>query len=54
LDDVFDKLDESRVAQIIDLVNKDEFGQIFITDTHAERTESVIQQSNQEYQIFRL
>lgn len=54
LDDIFDKLDENRVAQIVDLVNSDEFGQIFITDTHADRTEDVIKQSNQEYQIFKL
>jgi len=33
LDDIFDKLDESRVSQIIALVSKDTFGQIFITDT---------------------
>ncbi|CAL2101768.1 DNA replication and repair protein RecF [Tenacibaculum sp. 190130A14a] len=54
LDDIFDKLDEHRVAHIIDLVNNDEFGQIFITDTHADRTETVIKQSNQEYQVFKL
>ena len=54
LDDIFDKLDETRVSQIIELVNQEEFGQIFITDTHAERTEMVIEKSNQEYQIFKL
>lgn len=54
LDDVFDKLDEHRVSQIIKLVNKDEFGQIFITDTHAERTEDVIKKSNKAYQMFKL
>ncbi|WP_299103870.1 DNA replication/repair protein RecF [uncultured Tenacibaculum sp.] len=54
LDDIFDKLDEHRVAHIIGLVNNDEFGQIFITDTHADRTETVIKQSNQEYQVFKL
>lgn len=54
LDDVFDKLDEHRVSQIIELVNKDEFGQIFITDTHAERTENVIKKSNKPYQMFKL
>jgi DNA replication and repair protein RecF len=52
LDDIFDKLDESRVTQIVDLVNNDEFGQIFITDTHSERTEEVVKQSNKPYQIF--
>lgn len=54
LDDIFDKLDENRVSQLIDLVNNDEFGQIFITDTHLERTENIIKQSNKPYQIFKL
>ena len=54
LDDIFDKLDESRVSQIIDLVNNDEFGQIFITDTHSERTENIVKQSNKPYKIFKL
>jgi len=54
LDDIFDKLDEHRVAQIIDLVNKDEFGQIFITDTHGDRTEEVVKKSNKSYEIFHL
>lgn len=54
LDDIFDKLDENRVQQIVDLVNNDEFGQIFITDTHSERTENIVKQSNSPYQIFKL
>ncbi|EAR12032.1 DNA replication and repair protein RecF, ABC family ATPase [Polaribacter irgensii 23-P] len=54
LDDIFDKLDESRVLQIINLVNNDEFGQIFITDTHSERTENIVKQSNKPYKIFKL
>lgn len=54
LDDIFDKLDESRVSQIIELVNNDEFGQIFITDTHKERTEKVIQRTNSSFEIFNL
>ena len=36
LDDIFDKLDASRVEQIIKLVAGDNFGQIFITDTNRE------------------
>ena len=54
LDDIFDKLDEHRVTQIVDLVNNDEFGQIFITDTHSDRTEKVLERTNKEYQIFKL
>ena len=54
LDDIFDKLDEERVSKIIDLVNEDGFGQIFITDTHVERTENIIKKTKQSYKIFEL
>jgi DNA replication and repair protein RecF len=54
LDDIFDKLDEHRVAQIIDLVDDKHFGQLFISDTHAERTENVIKQIHQSYKLFKL
>ncbi|WP_298761285.1 DNA replication/repair protein RecF [uncultured Psychroserpens sp.] len=54
LDDIFDKLDENRVAQIISLVDNDDFGQLFISDTHAERTENVVKQIHQSYKIFKL
>ena len=54
LDDIFDKLDENRVSQIIDLVNNEEFGQIFITDTHSERTENILKKGSAAYQIFKL
>ncbi len=54
LDDIFDKLDENRVAQIISLVDDDHFGQIFISDTHAERTEAVVKQIHQSYKLFKL
>lgn len=54
LDDIFDKLDENRVAQIIELVNNKDFGQLFISDTHAERTEEVVKQIHQSYKLFKL
>ncbi|MGA9326343.1 MAG: DNA replication/repair protein RecF [Salegentibacter sp.] len=54
LDDIFDKLDEQRVTRIVALVATNELGQIFISDTHAERTEEVVKQSNQSYKIFKL
>jgi len=53
-DDIFDKLDESRVSQIVSMVNNDEFGQLFISDTHPERTENIVKQTLQEYKIFNL
>ena len=54
LDDIFDKLDESRVTQIIDLVNDDNFGQLFISDTHADRTEAIVKEIHQTYKFFKL
>lgn len=54
LDDIFDKLDDLRVAQLISLVNNNEFGQLFISDTHKERTEEIVKKANQPYKIFQL
>jgi len=54
LDDIFDKLDEQRVAQIIKLVDDENFGQLFISDTHAERTENAVKQVHQSYEVFKL
>tara|TARA_R110000868_G_scaffold14075_15_gene65807 strand:+ start:5670 stop:6755 length:1086 start_codon:yes stop_codon:yes gene_type:complete len=54
LDDVFDKLDEHRVSHIISLVDDENFGQLFISDTHADRTENVVKTIHQSYKIFKL
>ncbi len=54
LDDIFDKLDEKRVSQLISLVEQDSFGQLFISDTHPARTEKVVKQTHQEYKLFTL
>jgi DNA replication and repair protein RecF len=54
LDDIFDKLDEHRVEHIIKLVHDENFGQLFISDTHEERTENVIKKVGQSYKMFRL
>lgn len=52
LDDVFDKLDEQRVANLIRLVSGDSFGQIFITDTHPARIDALLAASNTEHRHF--
>ncbi len=54
LDDIFDKLDEQRVAHIVSLVNQDRFGQIFISDTHAQRTEAIVKKIHQSYEVIAL
>ncbi|WP_445382639.1 DNA replication/repair protein RecF [Robiginitalea sp. IMCC43444] len=54
LDDIFDKLDARRVAHIVSLVNQDLFGQIFISDTHADRTEEIVKEIHQSYAFIKL
>lgn len=54
LDDIFDKLDETRVEHLITLVDKENFGQLFISDTHFARTEEVIKKVHQSYKMFPL
>ncbi len=52
LDDIFDKLDSSRVERIIDLVAGDQFGQIFITDTNRSHLDSIMRHINSEYKLW--
>jgi len=54
MDDIFDKLDEVRVAQLVKLVHQEDFGQIFLSDTHRERTENIVKQISNNYLIFNL
>lgn len=52
LDDIFDKLDATRVEQIVKLVAGDRFGQIFITDTNREHLDTILQNVGSDYKIF--
>ncbi|MCF8379151.1 MAG: DNA replication/repair protein RecF [Bacteroidales bacterium] len=52
LDDIFDKLDEERVRQIIHLVADNSFGQTFITDTQHDRIKNIFKQVDIEHKIF--
>ena len=52
LDDIFDKLDASRVEQIVKLVAGDKFGQIFITDTNRDHLDQIMQKIEGEYKVF--
>lgn len=51
LDDIFDKLDEKRVSQLLRLVSEG-FGQVFLSDTHSERTQQIVQTIFKDYKIF--
>ena len=46
LDDIFDRLDSERVERIVDMVQGDEFGQIFITDTDREHLTEILKPSD--------
>lgn len=52
LDDMFDKLDSTRVEQIVRLVAGDNFGQIFITDTNRDHLDSILQNLEQDHALF--
>lgn len=54
LDDIFDKLDDGRVAQLVDLVNQNRFGQLFISDTNFQRTEKIVRETGQGYTMIEL
>ena len=54
LDDIFDKLDNDRVNQLLELLIRGDFGQAFITDTDERRLEAIIQKFGQQYLKYRI
>ena len=54
LDDVFEKLDESRMQNLLNWVCNKNNGQVFITDTHKERLEQALVGLQSNYQIIEL
>lgn len=54
LDDIFDRLDESRVSNLLDIIAKGPFGQVFITDTSEERIENIFGRINISGQVIRI
>ena len=52
LDDIFDKLDDKRVHQIVTLVSENNFGQVFITDTQKQRIADIFTQINISHKVF--
>ena len=46
LDDIFDRLDSERVERIVQLVQSDDFGQIFITDTDRQHLTEILKPSD--------
>jgi DNA replication and repair protein RecF len=54
LDDVFEKLDDNRMQQLLHYVCNENEGQVFITDTHKERLQEAFGKLNTAYQIIEL
>lgn len=54
LDDIFDKIDEKRVAALMDLVTKEEVGQVFITDTSLGRIPSLFQEAGADVRVYQI
>ena len=52
LDDIFDKLDSTRVERIVSLLQSDRFGQIFITDTDRQHLTDILRPSAEHSKIF--
>lgn len=52
LDDVFDKLDATRVERIMTLVTGDEFGQIFVTDTNRTHLDDIMRRTSGNYRLW--
>ncbi|OUJ76257.1 DNA replication/repair protein RecF [Hymenobacter crusticola] len=54
LDDIFDRLDEKRITRLMQLVANHTFGQVFLTDTHLERTDRILQGVSDQVARFRV
>ena len=54
LDDIFDKLDETRVNFLLGLISKGELGQTFITDTSLAKVPTILKKLNVNFKSFKI
>ncbi len=54
LDDIFEKLDNNRLAIILTMIAEDNFGQIFISDTDKKRLEAMFKNLSAEIKYFEI
>lgn len=52
LDDIFDKLDATRVERIMSLLASDHFGQIFVTDTNRTHLDEIMTRTGGDYKLW--
>ncbi len=54
LDDIFDKLDRTRISELLGMVGKDHFGQVFISDTDENRVKQILTEYGIQHQIVEI
>lgn len=54
LDDIFDKLDRTRVQSLIQLIIERDYGQTFITDTDEERLKKILDKIHSDFKVFKV
>ncbi len=54
LDDIFDKLDDDRIRNLVEMVSKRKDSQIFVTDARPERTQAFLSDISKDFKIFEI
>lgn len=54
LDDIFDRLDEDRIANLLKIVNTEKYGQLFITDAREARCKTYMKNAGLDVQLIEL
>ena len=54
LDDIFDKLDRSRISELLGMVGREHFGQVFISDTDETRVRAILGEHGIEHEVFEI
>ena len=54
LDDIFDKLDRSRITELLNMVGQEHFGQVFISDTDETRVRAILDEHGIAHEIFEI
>jgi DNA replication and repair protein RecF len=54
LDDIFDKLDDSRVTKLMQMISNHDFGQVFITDTSESRVREIFNNIGVAITVFKV
>ncbi|MDA3819123.1 MAG: DNA replication/repair protein RecF [Candidatus Delongbacteria bacterium] len=54
LDDIFDKLDDFRINQLVQLLSDDRYGQVFFSDTSEERLPELLKPIDVDVRIFNI